>query len=124
MRKTITCKPVDEIELINGGESILLRFDVQSVIALQELAQEKNLDMETLFKIDHSELTSMIIYCSAKYCNANITEEKAREYASMLSFTDMIDVIETYSKSIGDAEGIDKDEIVKKILAQFENKKH
>lgn len=116
MKKIISCKPVDDIELqFNGGESILLRFDVESLMHLQEI--EGNLN--ELFKMPIPEMCALVIYAGAVAHNEGMTKEKAREMVCGMS----IDTINAILEEFGASMGQNNSEYGKKLMAQFLAKK-
>lgn len=63
MAKRIICKPAPELEIeINGGDIVLLRFDVRMMCELQELEG----GITGLFERTYPEMAACIIYAAAK----------------------------------------------------------
>lgn len=114
MRKTIQCKSAPEIEIIvDGGEAVLLRFDISCLANLQEQANGLN----NLFKQSVTEQTALIIYSAAKDNNENFTLEDARKMVACMDIASVNGVLEAFAESAGTAEG--KDDTIKKVLAQM-----
>ena len=110
------CKSAPEIELqMDGGEAILLRFDVRCLNALQEM--EGGLD--GLFK-DSSipEMAAKVLYAAAKYNTPGFGYENARYIISNMSVADIQGIMSEFSESMGiDTEA--NSEYAKKLMAQF-----
>ncbi len=113
MRKVIECKPVSEVELrFNGGESIILRFDVEALMTLQETEG----DLGAALKKSPSEMCASILYAGAVGKNEGMTKEKARELVCQMSIETINAIIEEFTESFGKG---GNEEYTKKILAQF-----
>ena len=116
MKKIMQCKSAPEIELVmDGGEAILLRFDVRCLNALQEM--EGGLD--GLFKNSSiPEMAAKVLYAAAKYNNDGFEYENARYTISNMSVADIQGLMSEFSESMGiDTEA--NSEYAKKLLAQF-----
>lgn len=116
MKKIMQCQSAPEIGLqFNGGEEILLRFDVRCLNSLQEM--EGGLD--GLFKnASIPEMAAKVLYCAAKNNNDGFKYERAREIISNMSMVDIQTLMSEFSESMG----IDNEtnaEYVKKLMAQF-----
>lgn len=116
-KKTMTCKAAPEIELqFDGGEAILLRFDIRCLLALQESEG----GLTELTKKGIAETAAKIIYAAGKDINENYDESKAREIVSNMSIENIMEIANTFSESIGNYA---EDEKTKKLMAQFLNRK-
>ena len=119
-KKIMTCKSAPEIELqFEGGEAILLRFDIRCLINIQELDG----GLTAFMKKNVAEMAADIFYAAGKDINEEMdyTEEKAREIVSGMSIETILEVIKTFEESIGSAGG--SDEETKKMIAQLLGKK-
>lgn len=115
MAKKMVCKTAPEIELsIDGGESKLLRFDVQCLAEVQEIEG----GITALFKMPISEQAAVLIFAAGKNHNDNFTLDEARKMISCMDITSVLEIINTFSESIGTSSGV-PDDLVKKILAQM-----
>lgn len=113
MRKVIECKPVSEVELrFNGGESILLRFDVEALITLQEIEG----DLKAAMKKSPAELCVSILYAGAVGHNEGMTKERARELVCQMGIETITAIIDEFTESLG-AGG--NEETQKKLIAQL-----
>lgn len=115
MAKKMVCKSAPEIELsIDGGESKLLRFDVQCLSELQEIEGGVN----ALFKMPIPEQAAALIYAAGKNHNDNFTLEESRKMVSCMDIASVQEIINTFSESTGTTSEV-SDDLVKKILAQM-----
>lgn len=116
-KKTMVCKTAPEIELcFDGGEAILLRFDIRCLLALQESEG----GLTEFVKKGIAETAAMIVYAAGKDINENYDESKAREIVSNMNLENLIEIANTFSESMG---SYAEDENVKKLMAQFLNRK-
>ena len=116
MKKIMQCKSAPEIGLImDGGEEILLRFDVRCLNALQEM--EGGLE-ELLKSGSIPEMAARILYAAAKYNNDNFDYETARAIISSMSIVDINGIIQEFSESMGMDDKV-SGEYAKKMMAQF-----
>ena len=116
MKKTIQCKPVDEIDLVfESGEVITLRFDTESWMYLQEI----QIDLSEVFegKFSITEQCAMVIYAGS---HGSVELEKARQLVSNLNLATIQEIINEFGGSYG--KEISDDQI-KKVMAQFLSKK-
>lgn len=98
-KKIMQCKSAPEIELsIDGGESILLRFDVQMFSNLQE---DTKGGLKSFLKQSTADMAVMIIYAAGKDNNNDFTREKARALTSAMDFASVQEIIETFNESAG-----------------------
>ncbi len=115
MAKKMICKLAPEIELcIDGGDSVLLRFDVQCLAELQEIKG----GIKSLFKMTIPEQAAQLVYAAGKNHNDNFTFEEARKMVSCMDIASVQEIITTFSESVGSTAEI-SDEFVKKIMAQM-----
>ena len=113
-KKTMTCKTAPEIELqFDGGEAILLRFDIRCLVNIQELED----GIQGILSKNFAEMAASIVYAAGKDINDGFNEGKAREIVSNMSVENIIEIIDTFQSSIGGAK--DNDDIAKKLMAQF-----
>lgn len=99
MKKVMQCKSAPEIELsIDGGASVLLRFDVQMFSNLQE---DTKGGLKAFLKKSPAEMAALIIYAAGKDNNENFTREKARALTSEMDFATVSEIIETFNQSAG-----------------------
>lgn len=117
-KKVMTCKAAPEIELqFDGGEAILLRFDVRCLVNIQEMDG----GITGFMKKGVAEMAAAIIYAAGKGINDNFDENKAREITASMSIDTIMEIIKTFEESVGST---GSDENVKKIVAQLlESKK-
>lgn len=108
MAKKIICKPAPEIELeLGGGEKILLRFDLYSVMNLQEY---KEGGIGEVLTQSVPEVAAAIVYAAGKNNNENFTLEKARLLVANMSVDSVTEIINEYSASIGsETNALDKE---------------
>lgn len=116
MKKIMQCKSAPEIELImDGGEAILLRFDVRCLNALQEMDG----GLEGLINGGNiPEMAAKIMYAAAKYNNDDFKYETARAIISNMTIVDIQGLIQEFSDSMGLDNELNK-EYAKKMMAQF-----
>ena len=116
MRKVINCKPVPELEInIDGGDSVLLRFDVNAVMALQELEG----GIAEVLKMKIPEMAATIIYAGAITSTPDFTIEKARQMVAFMAIEDITAIIDEFSNSMGVVKNGESEEYAKKLMAQF-----
>lgn len=115
-RKKISCKPAPEIELeFEGGETILLRFDISALMAIQEMEGGLN----NLMSNSLPEMCAAIMYGGGREHNENFTLEKAREIVSNLSGGVISEIYQEFSDAMYAADREQKDELAKKLMAQY-----
>lgn len=115
-RKRIECKPTPEIELaFEEGESILLRFDISALMAIQELEGGLN----NLMEKSVPEMCAVIMYGAGKEHNANFTLERAREIISNLSVSVITEIYEEFTDAMTASSKQEKEELAKKVMAQY-----
>lgn len=115
MAKKMICKSAPEIELcIDGGDSVLLRFDVQCLAELQEIKG----GIKSLFKMTIPDQAAQLVYAAGKNHNDNFTVEDARRMVSCMDIASVQEIINAFSESTGSTSDISSDD-VKKILAQM-----
>lgn len=113
MAKKMTCKAAPEIEIeVDGGDSVLLRFDIQCISNIQE--QEDGL--KGLMRKKFSELAVTLVYCAAKENNENFTYDDAKKLVAHMSIENVKEIIAEFTSSIGVQED---EETTKKLLAQI-----
>lgn len=113
-KKIMTCKAAPEIELcFDGGESILLRFDIRCLCNLQELEG----GLAAFVKKGTAEVAASIVYAAGKDINDDYSMEKARAITSGMSLDNIVEIIKTFEESIGSS-GASEDD-VKKMVAQL-----
>ena len=112
-RKTMACKEAPEIELqFDGGEAILLRFDIRCLVNLQE----SDGGMKNFVKKNVVEMASEIIYAAGKDINDNFDKERACALVASMSLDNILEIIKTFEDSVG-ATGSDEES--KKLVAQI-----
>lgn len=112
-KKVMTCKAAPEIELqFDGGESILLRFDIRCLVNMQEVEG----GLKEFMKKGIAEMAAAIVYAAGKDINDDYNEEKAREIVSNMSIQNITEIVKTFEESVGTAGG---DEETKKLIAQI-----
>lgn len=115
MAKKMICKPAPELEIeFDGGESVLLRFDVLSIGELQELG-----DFKDLLAKGMPEIAAAIIYASGKNHNDNFDYDKARYIVSNMSIENINDIINEFTEGIGITATSEQKELSKNLMAQF-----
>lgn len=113
-KRIMTCKAAPEIELqFDGGEVILLRFDIRCLSNIQELEG----GMEGFLKKTFTEMAAAILYAAGKDLNDGLDELKARELISKMAIENIVELIEIFQESVGAKGG--NDEVAKKLMAQF-----
>ena len=111
----MVCKSAPEIELsIDGGDSKLLRFDVQCLAELQEIKG----GIKALFKMSIPEQAAQLVYAAGKNHNENFTLEECRKMISCMDIASVQEIINTFSESTGSNTNI-PDDFAKKLLAQM-----
>lgn len=112
-KKVMTCKAAPEIELqFDGGESILLRFDIRCLVNMQEVEG----GLKEFMKKGIAEMAAAIVYAAGKGINDDYNEEKAREIVSNMSIQNITEIVKTFEESVGTVGG---DEETKKLIAQI-----
>lgn len=112
-KKIMTCKAAPEIELqFDGGEAILLRFDIRCLATIQE--HEGGL--KDFLKNSLPEMAAIIVYGAGKDINDGFDEQKARTIVANMSIENITEIINTFQESVGQTTN---DETAKKLLAQF-----
>ena len=115
MAKKMICKSAPEIELsIDGGESKLLRFDVQCLAELQEIEG----GIKSLFKMPIPEQAATLVFAAGKNYNDNFSLEEARKMVSCMDIASVQEIINTFSESTGTTSEV-SNEYAKKLLAQM-----
>ena len=105
-KKIMTCKAAPEIELqFDGGEAILLRFDIRCLSSIQELEG----GLKDFLKRGIPEM-------AGKDINKDFDEDKAREIVANMSIENITEIIKTFQESVGVKGG---EEEAKKLLAQI-----
>ena len=116
-RKVMQCKSAPEIELcFDGGEVILLRFDIRCLVNIQEFKG----GLAKFVKQSTAEMAASIIYAAGKDINDDFDEEKARAIISNMSIDNITEIIKTFEESIGST---GNEEEAKKLMAQLLGKK-
>ena len=112
-KKVMTCKAAPEIELqFDGGEIILLRFDIRCLVNMQEVEG----GLQEFMKKGIAEMAAAIVYAAGKDINDDYNEEKAREIVSNMSILNITEIVKTFEESIGTT---GSDEETKKLIAQI-----
>ena len=115
MKKTMQCKPAPVIELVTTeGETITLRFNVNMWANMQEIEG----GLEALKSLSMPEICAVIVLAAGKDNNEDFTLEKAREIVAFLDISNVNDIVETFSESVGGKFEKLTDE-QKKTLIQF-----
>lgn len=115
MRKTMVCKSAPEIEIsIDGGDSVLLRFDISCLAELQEMDG----GLTELFKKSIVEQAACVLYAAGKNCNDGLTPEDARKMISCMDIASVNEILNTFMESTGTSTEANT-ELAKKILAQM-----
>ena len=113
-KKMMACKAAPEIEIaIDGGETVLLRFDIQCISNIQELDG----GLKGLMQMKFAEMAATLLFCAAKDNNQDFTQEKAKQMIAFMSIDDVKEIIDEFSQSIGVKPGDDAE--TKKLLAQI-----
>lgn len=113
-KKIMACKEAPEIELqFEGGEAILLRFDIRCLTNLQELDG----GLQDFIKKNVAEMAAVLIYAAGKDINENFDELKAREIISNMAINSITEIVETFQESIGLEDKTEEE--VKKLMAQL-----
>lgn len=104
MRKTMQCKAAPELELISGKETILLRFNISMWANLQDTDE----GLEALKEASVSETCALIVWAAGKDNNDDFTLEKARALVSGMEVSNVSEIINIFSDSVGmDLEKLD-----------------
>lgn len=112
-KKVMTCKAAPEIELqFDGGETILLRFDIRCLVNMQEVEG----GLKEFLKKGIAEMAAAIVYAAGKDINDDFDENKAREIVSNMSILNITEIVKTFEESIGST---GSDEETKKLIAQI-----
>ena len=112
-RKVMQCNSAPEIVLaFDGGEEILLRFDIRCLSAIQESEG----GLKKFLKNSLPEMAAIIVYGAGKDINENFDKLKAKEIVSNMSIDNITEIINTFTGSVGDSGNT---EDAKKLLAQF-----
>lgn len=115
MAKKMICKSAPEIEIsIDGGESKLLRFDVQCLAELQEMKG----GIMKIFKMSLPEQAAAVVYAAGKNHNENFTLEEARKMVSCMDIESVKEILNTFAESSGTTSDVSSD-YAKKIIAQM-----
>ena len=115
MAKKMICKSAPEIEIsIDGGESTLLRFDVQCLAELQEMKG----GITKLFKMSLPEQAAAIVFAAGKNHNDNFTLDDARKMVSCMDIDSVKEILNTFAESAGTTSDVSSD-YAKKIIAQM-----
>ena len=115
MAKKMVCKSAPEIEIsIDGGDAILLRFDVQCLAELQEIKG----GIKALFKMPIGEQAANLVYAAGKNHNENFTLEDARQMVCCMDIASVQEIINTFSESTGSSTELNSD-YAKKLIAQM-----
>ena len=115
----MTCKAAPEIELqFDGGEAILLRFDIRCLTNIQELDG----GLQEFVKKNIAEMAADIIFAAGKDINEDFDEQKSRVIIANMTIENVTEIVNTFQESIGSADG--NNEEIKKYIAQLlESKK-
>ena len=115
-KKIMTCKVAPEIELtFEGGEAILLRFDIRCLCNIQELEG----GLAAFVKQGVAESAASIVYAAGKGINDDFDENRARAIVSDMSLENVLEIVKTFEESLGQTAQGGNDEQTKKILAQL-----
>lgn len=111
-KKTMVCKTAPEIELcFDGGEAILLRFDIRCLANIQALDG----GLAGFLKKGVAEMAASVVYAAGKDLNENFDENKARELIANMSIDNITEIIKTFEESVGST----SEEEAKKLMAQL-----
>ena len=114
MRKTMQCKAAPELELKSGKETILLRFNISMWANLQDTDK----GLEALKEASVSETCALIVWAAGKDNNDDFTLEKARTLVSGMEVSNVSEIINIFSDSVG--MDLDKlDPAQKKMILQI-----
>lgn len=114
MKKTMQCKAAPELEIISGEESILLRFNIVMWANLQDTDK----GLEALKEASVSETCALIVWAAGKDNNDDFTLEKARTLVSGMEVSNVSEIINIFSDSVG--MDLDKlDNAQKKMILQI-----
>lgn len=112
-KKTMVCKTAPEIELcFDGGEAILLRFDIRCLANIQELEG----GLPAFIKKGVADMAASIVYAAGKDINDDFDENKARSLIANMSIDNITEIVKTFEESVGSK--VD-DETTKKLIAQL-----
>ena len=115
-KKVMTCKAAPEIELqFDGGETILLRFDIRCLVNMQEVEG----GLKEFLKKGIAEMAAAIVYAAGKDINDDFDEAKASEIVSNMTILNITEIVKTFEESVGSA---GSDEETKKLIAQILDK--
>lgn len=113
-KKIMTCKAAPEIELqFDGGDSILLRFDIKCLTNIQELEG----GLQEFVKKNVTEMAVALVYAAGKDNNNNFDEQKACGIIANMSIENITEIINTFQESIGMTD--ENNEEIKKYVAQL-----
>lgn len=116
MRKVMACKAAPEIEIsIDGGASVLLRFDISAISVLQEMEG----GIAGIFSKSFPEMAACLVYAGGANNNSNFTLEDARRLVSCMSVANINDIVLEFSESLGIEQNEAQKEISKNLMAQF-----
>lgn len=115
--KQIVCRPAPELELVSGGVTVLLRFDIFCISELQDLEG----GLAGVLSQSTPQMAASIIYAAAKNNNDNFSREDAIKLVSCMDVQSINDIINEFSSSMGVAENEMQKEISKNLMAQFLN---
>lgn len=107
-KKIMQCKPAPEIELVTEeGETILLRFNINMWVNLQEGEN----GLEALKELSVPETAALIVYAAGKDINEDFTLEKARMIISCMAMQRVSEILNTFNESTGfDIENLSDDQ--------------
>lgn len=112
-KKIMTCKAAPEIALqFEGGEEILLRFDIRCLSNIQEVEG----GLGAFIKQGIAEMAAAIVYAAGKDINDDFNADKARAIVSNMSIENITEIVKTFEESVGNT---GNEEVAKKLLAQI-----
>jgi hypothetical protein len=117
MKKTISVKPVTEIELqFEDGNSLDIRFDAEAISNFSEL------DGGLTAFINEDKLPercAKIIFVGARARRADFTLEEARAVVSTMAPTTITEIVFEFNESMGATSNGVQSELQKKLMAQY-----
>ena len=117
-KKVIACRPAPEVELaFDGGDTVLLRFDVYAMMCLQEMAEDGLAKLLT--ESSTPELCALIIYAGGQ--RSGLTLEKSRALVSDMDPATITEIINEFNSSVNRTSNEAQEELAKKMMAQFLN---
>lgn len=116
MRKKIACMPVQEAELeFMSGEKVILRFDNESLMRLSEMEGGIG-GLISAGCVDFTEICAKVIAAGAV---GGMEYQEAYRLARSVAPVTQQEIIGCFSEAMGVEADARKDELQKKLIAQF-----